>query len=228
MIEANLEWVLERVRKACERSGRDPGAVRVMAVTKSQEASLIREARDAGIALFGENRVQEARKKVSEGLFDDVCLCMIGHLQTNKASMAARIFDEVHSVDSERVASALAKYAAMYRKGPLPILIEVNAGRDPRKHGVAPEGALQLARYVMSLPSLRLKGLMTVAPASGEAEARMCFRSLRMLRDDMVGAGIDPENLRELSMGMSGDFDIAVEEGATIIRLGTILFGPRS
>ncbi|NLA60283.1 MAG: YggS family pyridoxal phosphate-dependent enzyme [Firmicutes bacterium] len=229
MIRANIEAVLERVRKACERSGRDAAQVKVMAVTKSVGASLVRDAIESGLVLFGENRVQEARKKVSEGVFEGVSICMIGHLQTNKASMAARVFDEIHSVASVRIAGALAKYAAMYRSEPLPVLMEVNAGLDPAKHGIAPEEALALARHILSLPSLRLKGLMTVAPLTGGSRsARECFRTLRTLRDEMVSSGIHPEYLRELSMGMSGDFDIAVEEGATIIRLGTSLFGPRS
>lgn len=229
MIKTSLQAVLERVREACERSGRDPGEVKVMAVTKSVSPHLIRDAVDAGLVLFGENRVQEARKKVSEGVFQGVSICMIGHLQTNKASMAARVFDEVHSVDSIRVAEALDKFASVYRSEPLPVLMEVNAGRDVAKHGVDPDDALEIARHILSLPSLRLKGMMTVAPASGGSlAARECFRTLRTLRDEMVKSGINPEYLRELSMGMSGDFDIAVEEGATIIRLGTVLFGPRS
>lgn len=229
MIRTNLQAVMERVRKACERSGRDAGEVRIMAVTKAVAAPAIAEAIEAGLVLFGENRVQEARKKVSEGAFRGVSICMIGHLQTNKASMAARIFDEVHSVDSARVAGALAKYASLYRSDPLPVLMEVNAGRDAAKYGVAPEEALSLARHIMSLSSLRLRGLMTVAPLSGGSQAaRECFRTLRVLRDTMVRSGVDPECLKELSMGMSGDFELAVEEGATIIRLGTSLFDPRS
>jgi pyridoxal phosphate enzyme (YggS family) len=228
MITTNLAAVMEEIRKACARSGRREDEVKIMAVTKSVAAAKIAEAKDAGISLFGENRVQEAAGKAREGAFEGASICMIGHLQTNKASLAARVFDEVHSVDSDRVADALARHASRYRKGPLPVLMEVNAGRDPAKHGVMPEEALALARYIASLPSLRLKGLMTVAPlAGGPGAARECFKTLRALRDSMIRSGIDPDSLEDLSMGMSADFDIAVEEGATIIRLGTRIFGPR-
>jgi pyridoxal phosphate enzyme (YggS family) len=228
MISTNLATAVAKIRKSCERTGRNPGEVRIMAVTKSVPVSAILEAKDAGLVLFGENRAQEARQKVSEGVFKSASICMIGHLQTNKASLAVRTFDEVHSIDSVRIADAVARYASRYRQDPLPVLMEVNAGRDPAKYGVAPEEAFALARHITSLPTLRLKGMMTVAPIGGGPEkARECFRTLRALRDEMVRLGIDPGCMKELSMGMSGDFDIAVEEGATIVRLGTSLFGPR-
>ncbi|MGI6631955.1 MAG: YggS family pyridoxal phosphate-dependent enzyme [Bacillota bacterium] len=230
MIADNLKSVRERIERACERAGRDPSQVRIMAVSKSVGVDTVREAIDCGITLFGENRVQEARAKASQGAFHGATLCMIGHLQTNKASAAVRIFDEVHSVDSERAAQALSRYAAIYRQSnPVPVYIEVNVADDPRKHGVSEREALSLVRCVDRLPLLKLQGLMTVAPGYGDADmARNAFRGLRVLRERLIDGGVDAECLRELSMGMSGDFDIAVEEGSTVVRLGTVLFGPRT
>lgn len=228
MTVLNVARVQASIRETCERTGRDPASVRLLAVTKEVPPETIRQAINAGITLFGENRVQEAREKSAQGAFRGAAICLIGHLQSNKASLAARIFDEVHSVDSGRLAASLGSASLRYRRSPLPVLIEVNAGEDPAKFGVAPSRALELVRAVIDMPGLRLRGLMTVAPGQGdEALARAAFRSLRMLRDEMLDAGVAPEFLGELSMGMSGDYVVAIEEGSTIVRIGTALFGPR-
>ena len=226
MIRTNLQAVMERVRKACERSGRDAGEVRIMAVTKAVAAPAIAEAIEAGLVLFGENRVQEARKKVSEGAFRGVSICMIGHLQTNKASMAARIFDEVHSVDSARVAGALAKYASLYRSDPLGTHGSECRTRCRQIRGGARGSPFFGAAHNVPLvaPS---QGLMTVAPLSERSRPGV-FPNAEGPQGHHGQVRVDPECLKELSMGMSGDFELAVEEGATIIRLGTSLFGPRS
>ncbi len=228
MISRNLTTVRKSVERACLKAGRDPSSVEIMGVTKFVEPGLIREAIGLGLRFIGENQVQEIRRKKSSGAYDGARLCLIGHLQTNKASMAARVCDEVHSVDSTRVAEALSKFSLMYREDePLTILMEVNAGLDPKKHGVLPEDAPSLCDTIMSLEGLRLRGLMTVAPGDPEA-ARSAFRSLRLLRDDLIAKGIPQDNLATLSMGMSGDYEVAISEGSTMVRIGTALFGPRA
>jgi len=228
MTVPDVARVAASIEAACVKAGRDPKTVRLLAVTKQVPVEAIRQAADLGVSLFGENRVQEAREKVSQGAFSGSTLCLIGHLQTNKASLAARIFDEVHSVDSPRTAVALGKAATRYREKPLPVLVEVNAGEDPAKYGVMPGEAKQLVQLVMETPGLALKGLMTIAPGYGDQEvARSAFRRLRKVRDELLDAGIPEDALRELSMGMSGDYEIAIAEGSTIVRIGTALFGPR-
>lgn len=228
MIQANLGLVKQNIERACEKAGRDPRSVRILAVSKNFSNEAIEEARSCGISYFGENRVQEARVKCQSSVFEGARLALIGHLQTNKASLAARIFDEIHSVDSEKLAQALSKFARQYRDDLLPVYLQVNVGLDPKKHGCMPGQAGSLARAILALDGLRLVGLMTVAPIAGEVETPgKVFRDLRMLRDKLVSDGIPADNVGELSMGMSSDYMMAVEEGATVIRLGTALFGPR-
>ena len=220
--------VVATIEEACRKAGRDTGSVRLLGVTKQVPTEIIRKAVVGGLRLFGENRVQEAREKVDEGAYQGATLCLIGHLQSNKVSHAARIFDEVHSVDSAGLAFSLAKASLRHRPEPLPVLIEVNAGEDPAKFGVLPADAIGLVRAVMDTAGLALRGLMTVAPGHGdEALSRAAFRRLRQLRDEMLNAGIPEGCLRDLSMGMSADYRVAIEEGSTIVRLGTALFGPR-
>ncbi len=227
MIRDNLARLKEAVGDACRRSGRDPSAVKIMAVTKTVDENVIREAYDSGITLFGESRVQDARRKSEAGAFQGARVCLVGHLQTNKASVSARIFDEVHSVDSVRVAKGLSKASLMYRAqdNPLGVLLQVNTGGDPSKFGFSPDEVLEAARAVLGLGGLNLKGLMTVAPGPGLSElARDCFRQLRQLKERLEEEGIPAANLTELSMGMTADFPAAIEEGATMIRIGTALF----
>lgn len=228
MIKPNLELVKENINKACEKSGRDPGSVQILAVSKRFPKETIDQARSLGISYFGENRVQEARQKSSAGIFLGTKLALIGHLQTNKASMAARVFDEVQSVDSLRVAQTLSKFAVQYRDQVLPVYLQVNIAEDTNKYGCLPQEALSLAKHIMYLHGIKLVGLMTVAPVASDSNAsRKHFMNLRILRDTMVNNGIPKDNLQKLSMGMSSDYQVAIEEGSTIIRLGTALFGPR-
>lgn len=228
MIAKNIDFVRQSIHEACMKAGRDPKSVEIMGVTKFVDQKLIREAVSHGIVSIGENQVQEIRRKKALGAYDGARLCLVGHLQTNKASMAARICDEVHSVDSVRVAEALSRFSLMYRQdGPLPVLMEVNAGLDPKKYGVLPEDAPGLCDTIMSLKGIRLKGLMIVAPED-PGLAREAFRSLRLLRDELVDKGAPSANLETLSMGMSQDYDMAILEGSTMIRIGTALFGPRA
>lgn len=231
MIADNLKNIKEAIDAACLKAGRRAGAVRIMAVTKQVEVPAIRQAYDCGIRLFGESRVQEARRKIQDGIFEGARVCMVGHLQTNKAAVSARIFSEVHSVDSLRVAQALSRSSMAHRTdgAPLSVLLQVNTGEDPSKYGVFPENAFEAAGRIMALEGIVLKGLMTIAPGPGKPElTRKCFRDLRLLREELVSLGIPRCNLEELSMGMTSDYRIAVEEGSTIVRLGTALFGQRS
>jgi len=195
-------------------------------VTKGVEAELVREAFRLGARELGESRVQEAEPKI--GLVGPGPRWhLIGHLQTNKAKRAVSLFEEIHSIDSERLADEVAKRAAEASRAPV-VWIEVNTSGDPGKHGVPPDGALALIERVAARPELRTAGLMTIGPlAGGEAGARASFRALRTLRDEAIARGALPPEAG-LSMGMSDDFEAAIEEGATIVRVGSALFGSRS
>jgi pyridoxal phosphate enzyme (YggS family) len=218
-----LEDVRRRIAAAAERAGRDPSAVRLVAVTKTVDAARVAEVVALGVRDLGENRVQEAASKAAE-LPDGLRWHLIGHLQTNKAARAAQLFDVVHSVDGPRVAEALSQR----RQGmaPLDALLEVELTGIPGHTGVPEDGLVALARAVMAMPNLRLRGLMTMAPPVADpAEARPTFARLRDLRHQLqesIG-----QELPELSMGMSNDYEVAVEEGATIVRLGRALLGER-
>ncbi len=217
-IRANVERVRQAIARACGRAGRSPDDVLLVAVSKTVEAERIRLALAAGIAALGENRVQEAREKI-EALGRPVPWHLIGALQTNKAKDAARLFDWIHSVDRVELARELSRRAHALDRT-LDILIQVNLGEEPQKAGVAPAELKALVDATAGLESLRLRGLMAIPPAVETPEAaRPFFRRLRELRD---AAGLE-----HLSMGMSGDFEVAVEEGATLVRVGTAIFGPR-
>jgi pyridoxal phosphate enzyme (YggS family) len=218
-----LEEVRRRIAAAAERAGRDPAAVRLVAVTKTVDARRVAEVVALGVRDLGENRVQEAATKAAE-LPGGLRWHLIGHLQTNKAARAAQLFDVVHSVDGPRVAEALSQR----RQGmaPLDVLVEAELTGIPGHTGVPEEGLGALAEAVTAMPNLRLRGLMTMAPPVADpADARPGFARLRGLRDrlqERIG-----HELPELSMGMSNDYPVAVEEGATIVRLGRALFGER-
>lgn len=213
-----------RIAAAADRSGRDPGAVRLVAVSKTVAAERAAEAVAAGVIDLGENRVQEAVAKV-ELLPAEVRWHMVGHLQTNKAARAASTFAVVHSVDSVRLAELLAGRRPA-ELGDLEVLLEVELTGLPGHTGFAPEAVGEAVAAIGRLDGLRLRGLMTMAPPVEDPEAaRPVFARLRRLRDDVEqGAGA---SLPELSMGMSGDFEVAVEEGATAVRLGRAIFGER-
>ena len=213
----NLARVRERIRRAAERAGRAPAEVLLVGVSKSVDVERIRRALAAGLPALGENRVQEAREKIA-ALGRPVPWHMVGHLQTNKARDAVLLFDVIHSVDRLELARELHRRAAADRAAE--VLVQVNLSGEPTKGGFAPgelKGALEA---LAELPGLRVRGLMTIPPPVERAEeAREWFRRLRELRDE---AGLE-----HLSMGMSDDFEVAVEEGATIVRVGTAIFGPR-
>jgi len=207
------------------RVGRSPQSVRLLAVTKGFPAATILEAKALGLREFGESRVQEAEGKLAE-VGEGARWHLVGHLQNNKVKRAVQIFDEVHSVDAESIAEDLARRALAAKRSPA-CYVEVNTSGDVGKFGVQPSAALALLHRIKALPPLRLAGLMTIGPLSGGAEgARTSFRALAKLREDAIRAGILDEGAA-LSMGMSDDFEIAVEEGATIVRIGTALLGDR-
>ncbi len=221
-VSAGVADVRRRVDAACARAGRDPGSVRLVAVSKGMSADAIRGAIAAGAREFGENYVQEATAK-RDALADvaGVTWHFIGRVQRNKAAAIAT-FDLVHSVADDRGAAAL-DAAARRRDTPLPVLVQVNVGGESSKAGIAPAELPRLVAAVRRLPALRLIGLMTLPPPLAPAAVRPLFAALRQLRDRQE----DAETLRELSMGMSADFEVAIEEGATLVRIGTAIFGPR-
>jgi len=219
--------VLSRIADAARRRGRDPKDVALLAVTKGHAAELVRRAAAAGFALFGENRVAEGSGKIAavRELFPDLTWRLIGPLQTNKAKAALQYFSAIESLDRERLAARLEGLLAAEGRR-LPVLLEVNVGREATKSGVSPEDAESLGRAALACPHLDVRGVMAVPPFDDDPErSRPYFRELRGIRDRLEkGLGVA---LPELSIGMSHDFEVAVEEGSTEVRIGTALFGPR-
>ncbi len=223
-LKPNLDRIRSRMAAACTRAGRPVDSVRLLAVSKGQHPEVIREASELGLNTFGENRIQEAKAKRA--------LCpsrlrwhMIGHLQTNKCREAVRLFDMVHSVDSLRLAKELDRCAEASAKT-LPILLEVNVAGESSKFGYAPAQLLAELAEVNRLPRLEIHGLMTMAPwTTDSGNVRPFFQQLARLRSECEGILGAP--LPELSMGMSGDYEVAIEEGSTLVRIGTALFGER-
>jgi len=216
--------VVRRIHAACGRAGRDPSTVQLMAVSKTQHPDDIAAVAALGIETFGENRVQEARGKIP--------LCssrlhwhLIGHLQSNKAREAVHLFEMIHSVDSLRMLETLDRFAADEGRS-LPVCLEINVSGERSKFGMSPEQVEETLAAANRLFKVKVVGLMTIPPLAEEPEeARPFFRALREIRDRMqLATGL---GLPELSMGMSHDFEVAIEEGATWIRVGTLLFGPR-
>jgi pyridoxal phosphate enzyme (YggS family) len=226
-VAANYRTILTRMSEAAARCGRDPKQIKLLAAAKAQSAEAIRAAIGAGVALVGENYVQEAVEKKQQ-ISAAVEWHMIGHLQRNKAKTAVDIFDVIESVDNPLLARELEKEGAK-RDKIIRALVEVNLSGERSKTG-APKDQLQsLLEEVAKMSHLRVEGLMTVPPyRENREEVRPDFRALRELRDELNQLRLPNANLKELSMGMSHDYTVAIEEGATIVRVGTALFGPRS
>ena len=257
MLRQRLAHVHEQIQQACQRPHRPPSSVSLVAVTKGVPAEMIREAIALGLTELGENRVQEAhlklkalgsRLKADRASLEPPALSLqpvrwhlIGHLQRNKVKDAVELFDVIHSVDSLALIDELERHAAKTaqgprleaegksRKFPFPVFMQVNVSGEMSKFGCRLEEALPLARQIIALPHVRLAGLMTIAPFVENPEAaRPHFRRLRQLRDDLATAfSLQPSAL-SLSMGMSQDFEVAIEEGADVVRIGTAIFGPRT
>jgi len=225
-IAERLKEIRERMEKAARRVGRRGEDIRLIAVSKTKPVSLIREAVAAGITDLGENYIQEAREKIPQ-VAGEVVWHFIGHLQSNKARYAVRLFDWVHTVDRKEIADVLNRRAALEGRI-LKVLIEVNVGREATKSGVAEENLIPLVEHVSTLSSLSLRGLMVIPPFTEDMdEARRYFAKTRRLAEDVARRGISNVAMEELSMGMTADFEVAIEEGATMIRVGTAIFGPR-
>jgi pyridoxal phosphate enzyme (YggS family) len=232
-IAEHIARLEERIAAACRRAGRRRQDVRLVAVSKTVPPERIREAYDAGVREFGENRLHEAERKLPALRELDIIWHMIGHLQTNKARRARELFQWIHSIDSLRLARKLDRDseggAASAAAGPLPVLIEVNLGGEASKSGVAEAAALDLARAIDTLPNVSLRGLMTVPPVTDDPEgARRYFSRLRELGRTIESARLPNVRMGELSMGMSLDFEVAIEEGATLVRVGSAIFGERT
>jgi pyridoxal phosphate enzyme (YggS family) len=227
-----IEEVQARIRAAARRAGRDPAEVTMIAVSKTQTPETVAAAHRAGLRLFGENRVEEAAPKV-RAVADLLApepppsWHMIGHLQSRKAAEALPWATMIHSVESEKLARRLSRFCAEQVRE-MPVLIEVNVSGEASKYGVQPAALADLVNLVAGLPGLRLEGLMTVAPIAADPEdVRPVFAGLRALRDDLAGRypGL---GLPHLSMGMTDDFEVAIEEGATLVRIGRAIFGERN
>lgn len=227
-IASNLARVRNRIAEAALRSGRKSESVTLVAVTKYVGLSEIRALHDLGIRDFGEARVQDVEKKAKELASLGLTWHLIGHLQTNKADKAAKIFSRVHSVDSLRVAQAINKEREKAKLPPLPCLLEINVAGEANKFGLAPQlpEISELLKNCSELNAIKIEGLMCMAPHSDTPEptSRPVFKKLRELFDQANASGAYPNPLTELSMGMTQDFDIAVEEGATLVRIGSALF----
>ncbi len=223
-IKENLERVKERIARAAQSVGRDPSEVLLVAVSKTVEPARILEAVEAGVTDLGENRVQEARSKIEE-LGRIARWHLIGTLQRNKAKYAVRLFDMIQSVDSIPLVEELEKRAAREGKV-IPVLVEVKTSPEETKHGVAPEDVDRVVDRILETHHLDFKGLMTIAPYVEDPElARPSFVKLRRIKERLQARGVAVEHL---SMGMSGDFEVAIQEGATMVRVGTAIFGPRN
>ncbi|MCX7872629.1 MAG: YggS family pyridoxal phosphate-dependent enzyme [Verrucomicrobiae bacterium] len=224
-LEENLEIVRQRIRTACERCGRNPESVTLVAVVKGHPPEVVKQAFECGVRIFAENKVQEAKAKIP--------LCpsgitwhLIGHLQTNKAKDAVQLFDMIHSVDSLKLAEEINKRSQQIRKK-IPVLLEINVSGELSKFGYAPSILAGEIKKIAELPSLDIQGLMTMAPFVDNPElTRPFFRKLRELKNEYEQILNKP--LPHLSMGMTNDFEIAIEEGATMVRIGTAIFGERS
>jgi hypothetical protein len=222
-VKENLLRVMEKIEKAARKIGRDPNEIKLVAVSKTVEVARIMEAIEAGVSILGENYVQEAQKKIEE-IGRPVSWHFIGHLQTNKAKYAIRLFDMIHSLDSVPLAEELNRRAEQADRV-MKVMIEVNLSKEATKFGTDEEVVVNLAKRVQNLNHLSLEGLMTMPPYFDSPElSRPYYIALRELKEKMVKEGVP---MKDLSMGMSNDFEIAIEEGATYVRVGTAIFGPR-
>lgn len=227
MIAENLSNIRSKIHQAARRAGRGVEEVRIVAAAKGQGAKKIEEAIAAGIRIIGHNYMQEAKRETPSLSPDGLELHMIGHLQRNKAGKAAEIFDVIETVDDERLAEALNQRAESLGRH-LGVMLQVNLSGEPQKSGVSKDEAKRLAESIRKLSNLTILGLMTMPPFFDDPErCRPCFAALRELRDNLTALGSLSPEMSELSMGMTGDYEVAVEEGATLVRIGTALFGPR-
>ena len=226
-IADNVKRVRTRMRQAAKRAGRDPMSVRLVAAGKTVDTARIRAAIAAGVTILGENYLQETRQKLGQIGRADVEWHLIGPLQRNKVRYVFDLFDMMHSLDRLELAEEINRRAERLGRR-LPVLLEVNVGGEASKSGWTPAGLLHDIRQLANLPHIKVRGLMTIPPPTPQPqEARPFFRQLRQLRDRLAQEGYDGMTFDELSMGMTADYEVAIEEGATLVRVGTAIFGPR-
>lgn len=227
MLKENLQQVEENIKKACKKSGRDRADVTLIAVSKTKPVEMLQTVYDCGVRDFGENKVQEMCDKM-EVLPGDIKWHMIGHLQTNKVKYIVGRTELIHSVDSVHLAVEIQKQAVK-KDVIVPILIEVNIAEEESKFGIHKEDTIAMVRQIAEMDHLRIKGLMTIAPFVENAEDnRLYFREIKQLSVDIKNQNIDNVSMDVLSMGMTGDYEVAIEEGATLVRVGTGIFGERN
>jgi pyridoxal phosphate enzyme (YggS family) len=227
MLKENLANVEKNICAACEKAGRSREDVTLIAVSKTKPVAMLQEIYDEGVRDFGENKVQEIQTKY-DVLPNDIRWHMIGHLQRNKVKMIVDKTCLIHSVDSYRLAEEI-NIQAKKKNITVPILVEVNIAEEDSKFGIHKEDAIQLVRDIATLDNLKIKGLMTIAPyVSDPEENRLYFRNIRQLSVDIANENIDNVTMNVLSMGMTGDYMVAIEEGATMVRVGTGIFGARN
>ena len=227
-LRERLESVKYRIRSAAEACGRDAQSIRLVAVSKTMPVDIVKSAIEAGATNLGENYVQEAREKIIVLSSYPVSWHFIGHLQTNKAKVAVKLFDVIHSVDSLKLAEELHRQARKVNKVQQ-ILIQVNIGQDPAKSGATAENTLHLIKEICHFENISVRGLMTMPPFFDEPErVRPYFTALSELRDHIRKEKVPNVSMDELSMGMTGDFEVAIEYGATLVRIGTAIFGSRN
>jgi hypothetical protein len=225
IIKENLSRCLDRIESSAVKAGKRGSDITLVAVSKMVEPALINEGIEAGIQVIGENKVQEAQAK--RELVNPISWHMVGHLQSNKVKTAIQIFDMIQSVDSVGVAEEISKRCGLLHKT-LPLLVEVNTSGEPSKFGCQPEEVEALVTRISSLPDIRVEGLMTVGLFSSEEnKVRKCFILLRQLAEKIRTLRLPGVDMRVLSMGMSGDFELAIAEGSTMVRIGSAIFGPR-
>lgn len=227
-LSTNLAAVRDRIADACLRAGRNVSEVKLVAVSKTHPAEVVQEAIDAGCTVFGENKVQEAEEKIIELDRDAAEWHLIGHLQSNKARKAVQIFDVIHSLDSVELARRVERICEEEGRDLLPVLVQVDLAGEETKSGITEAELPELVEYLRSCRHLRFDGLMVLPPFFDEPEkTRPFFKRLRGIRERLAAENAFGERHGELSMGMSHDFEIAIEEGATIVRVGTAIFGER-
>lgn len=227
MVKENLEHVRENIKKSCERAGRNVDEVTLISVSKTKPVSMLQEAYDAGSRDFGENKVQEIMDK-HPVLPEDICWHMIGHLQRNKVKYIIDKVCLIHSVDSLRLAEEISAQAKK-KQVEVDILVEVNIAQEESKFGASREGAIALVKEISLLPHVHIKGLMTIAPfVENPEDNRKYFKQIKELSVDIMQKNIDNVSMGVLSMGMTGDYMVAIEEGATMVRVGTGIFGERN
>jgi pyridoxal phosphate enzyme (YggS family) len=226
-LQARLAAVRERIARAADRAGRDPASIRLVAISKTFDADHVKAAADAGQIDFGENKVQEALDKMDRCAGLALRWHLIGHLQSNKARKAGGRFDAIHSLDSVALGNQLDQ-AAQAAGRRLDLLVQADLAREPTKHGAREDELLPIFDAARHWQAARLTGLMLLPPAADDPEqARPYFKALIAVRDRLLAGGAAPAMLQELSMGMSDDFEVAIEEGATLVRVGTAIFGAR-